>query len=164
MNESKQQARGQPDPHRAPRVNPGKHHGSRGETAHGETNPPTCCKPPSGCSILLYVLFICVPCVGACGQTASPPFRSRRGEGRLLANSGCFVIGNKCVLFLWCFVVFCGCFVVFCGCFAVFCECFAVFLQNTQNTRKTSSKNTEKNKKNSQYARVLREFSKSKKN
>jgi len=51
---------------------------------------------------------------------------------------------------------------MFCGCFAVFCECFAAFPQNTQNTRIKKTKNTGKHE-NSQYARVLRAFSKSQK-
>jgi len=74
----------------------------------------------------------------------------------LLENSGCFV--SKCVL--WCFVVFCGCFVMFCGCFA----CFARVLQYFHKTHKTPEKHrkTLENTKNSQYARVLRAFSKSK--
>jgi len=53
------------------------------------------------------------------------------------------------------FVVFCGDLRVLCGVLRVFCECFAVFPQNTRKT----SKNTG-NTKNSQYARVLRAFSK----
>jgi len=64
-----------------------------------------------------------------------------------------------------CFVVFCGCFVMFCGCFAVFCECFgSIFTKHKHTKHPKTSKNTLENKKNSQYARVLREFSKRAKN
>jgi len=51
---------------------------------------------------------------------------------------------------------------MFCGCFAIFCECFAVFPQKRTKHPKNIEKHCWKHTKNSQYARVLREFSKSK--
>jgi len=67
-----------------------------------------------------------------------------------------------------CFVVFCGvlwCFAGVLWCFAGVLRCFASVLQYFHKTHKTPEKHrkTLKNTKNSQYARVLRAFSKSKK-
>jgi len=63
-----------------------------------------------------------------------------------------------------CFVVFCGILRVFCGVLWVcVLRCFASVLQYFHKTHKTPEKHRKalENTKNSQYARVLREFSKS---
>jgi len=61
-----------------------------------------------------------------------------------------------------CFVVFCVVFRVFCDVLQVFCGVLRVFCSiSTKHTKRT--RKTLENTKNSQYARVLREFSKSKK-
>jgi len=68
-----------------------------------------------------------------------------------------------------CFVVFCGVLRVFCDVLRVFCvlRCFASVLQYFHKTHKTKTpekhRKTLENTENSQYARVLRAFSKSKK-
>jgi len=83
-------------------------------------------------------------------------YRARARAG-LLANSGCFVI--KCVL--WCV---CGVLRVFCDVLRVFLRCFASVLRYFHKTHKIPENHRKslENTKNSQYARVLREFSKSK--
>jgi len=69
-----------------------------------------------------------------------------------------------------CFMVFCGVLRVFCDVFRVFCGVLRVFCSISISTNKKHTKHPKnierhwKHKKNSQYARVLREFSKSKKN
>ena len=73
----------------------------------------------------------------------------------LLANSGSFV--SKCVL---------RCFAGVLWCFAGVLRCFASVLQYFHKTHKTHEKHQKtlmENTKIAQYARVLREFSKSKK-
>jgi len=98
---------------------------------------------------------------------AVPALSWCRGEGArravLLANSGCGV--SKCVLKTVCFrfVVFCGVLRLFCDFLRVFCSCFASVLQYFHKTHRTPEKrrNTLENTKKSQYARVLRTFSKS---
>jgi len=60
---------------------------------------------------------------------------------------------------LWCFAGVCGVLRVFCGVLRVFCSISTKHTKKTEKHRKTL-----KNTKKTQYARVLRSFSKSKKN
>jgi len=84
------------------------------------------------------------------------------GEGRFVSKFGLFCY-QKCYFcgVLWCVLR------VFCGVLRVFCECFVRVLQYFYKLHKTHTNHIEKHLKKQnkpqQYARVLREFSKSQK-
>jgi len=110
-------------------------------------------------------MFVCALCV--CARAGGGRiFKTRREqpvEGWFASKFGLFC-ASKCVL--WCFVVFYGVLRVFCGVLRVFCGVLRVFCSiSTKHTKHPKNIETHvlKNTKNSQYARVLRAFSKSKK-